>query len=161
MLTSVELMDVPPQPILTVRVTATLEGLGAALGEALARVTNLALAAGAGAGAPVVRRLRRTPEQIEVLAGTCVPDPSRFAAGAEGEPRVERLPGGRVARALYTGAYRDLDKAHRELARWAREQGLEPAGPPWEIHTTGPTDVSDAASAKAQLYLPVRPAKAG
>ena len=67
----------------------------------------------------------------------------------------------RMARALYTGAYRDLDKAHRELARWAREQGLEPAGPPWEIHTTGPSDVSDAASAKAQLYLPVRPAKAG
>ena len=155
MLTSVELMDVPAQPTLSVRLEAAPDALGPALGAALARVMNHVLAQGAGARAPFVRRVRRTADRVEVLAGVCLAAPVEAA----GELELGQLPKARVARALYQGRYADLDEGHRALLSWARDHGLAAAGPPWEIHLTGPTDVSDDAHAEAQLYLPVRPAQ--
>lgn len=153
MLTSTDLLDVPAQPILTLQVRAAPSELGPAIGAALAQVMNAALARGS-AGAAVVRRQRRSAAEVTVLVGVCV-DPGGPAATGPGL-ELHELPAGRVAHGGYTGTYAELDAAHAALADWARSQGLEPAGAPWEVHLTGPTDVSDAAHAEAQLFLPVR-----
>lgn len=44
------------------------------------------------------------------------------------------LPAGRVATTVHRGTYDLLGESHDRLASWAREQGLELAGPRWEIY---------------------------
>ena len=44
------------------------------------------------------------------------------------------LPAGRVVTTVHRGTYDLLGESHDRLASWAREQGLELAGPRWEIY---------------------------
>jgi len=44
------------------------------------------------------------------------------------------LPGGRVARTTLRGSYAEIAAAHDAVIRWCDENGLERAGPRWEIY---------------------------
>ncbi|HEY5116926.1 MAG TPA: GyrI-like domain-containing protein [Nakamurella sp.] len=44
------------------------------------------------------------------------------------------LPAGRVATTVHHGSYDFLGASHDRLVGWVREQGLELAGPRWEVY---------------------------
>lgn len=74
----------------------------------------------------------------------------------EGEVVASTLPGGRVARLTYHGAYDGLGEAWGGLMAWVDEQGLRPAGPVWEVYVSEPTPDSDPSTLRTDLFLPVR-----
>jgi effector-binding domain-containing protein len=52
----------------------------------------------------------------------------------EGDVVASQLPGGEVVRGLYRGDWARLGEGHDAVQRFAAEQGLELAGPRWEIY---------------------------
>lgn len=66
------------------------------------------------------------------------------------------LPGGRVARLVFHGAYDGLGEAWARLVAWVGEQGLAPAGGMWEVYVTEPTPDTDPATLRTDLFCPVR-----
>jgi effector-binding domain-containing protein len=70
-----------------------------------------------------------------------------------GRVRQSSLPGGRVATAIHRGAYSDLAKTHRSVHHFAAEQGLELAGPRWEIYGHW---VPDAAELETEVHYLLR-----
>lgn len=45
-----------------------------------------------------------------------------------------RLPGGKVATTVHQGSYDGLAGAHRAVVQWCADNGLQTAGPKWEIY---------------------------
>jgi effector-binding domain-containing protein len=78
-------------------------------------------------------------------------------ACAEGEPGRTSLPGGQCAVIVHVGPYPELPASWGRLQAWAWDQGLEPAGPPWESYLDNPGLVAPAA-VRTEVVRPVRPA---
>jgi effector-binding domain-containing protein len=74
---------------------------------------------------------------------------------AEFEAPVIRsaLPAGRVAMTIHKGPFTELGAAHGAVLRWCSEQGLQPAGPRWEIY--GHHD-DDPALLQTEVYYVLR-----
>jgi effector-binding domain-containing protein len=47
---------------------------------------------------------------------------------------TSRLPGGKVATAVHRGDYTRLGDTHAAVREYLDAEGLEPAGPTWEIY---------------------------
>jgi effector-binding domain-containing protein len=58
----------------------------------------------------------------------------RRSFSPEGRVVPSRLPGGTVVTTIHRGEYGALGRAHEAVHRFARERGLELAGPRWEIY---------------------------
>ena len=133
------------------RFEVPVDALGAHLGEALSMALNHAISKSGSVRSPFVRRLATEGGRLTVEAGVCVSKP----LPGRGELKGGVLPKCKAACAIWQGAYETLAEGHRALAAWAEEAGHEQAGPPWEIHLSGPTDVSDPAATLSKLFLPV------
>lgn len=68
-----------------------------------------------------------------------------------------RLPGTRVARATYIGAYEGLPDAWRELDAWIKAQGLRPGRSLWESYLRGPESGSLVREWRTELNRPLLP----
>jgi len=134
----------PRQPVLQVRLGADAD-LCTAVAPALDRLLSHVLSAGAGIGPSFLRR-------ADAVVGVCLPAPVEAAEGLEGA----ELPEGKLACAVWTGDFASVPEGLAALEAEARRQGLEPAGAPWEVPLTGPSDVARPEDARTQLYLPVR-----
>jgi len=62
---------------------------------------------------------------------------------AVGRVVPSRLPAGRVATAVHRGDFAGLGRAHEAVNRFAAENGLELAGPRWEIYGHWSADPRD------------------
>lgn len=97
------------------------------------------------------RYLAPPGEMIELEVG--------FAVDAEVQPDgdvvASTLPGGRVARLVYHGAYDGLGEAWGGFLAWVGDQGLTPSGPMWEVYVTEPTPETDPATLQTDLFVPV------
>lgn len=51
-----------------------------------------------------------------------------------GRVKLLATPGGRAATAAHFGEYSCLGETHNEIQRWCKAQGLDLAGPSWEIY---------------------------
>lgn len=80
-----------------------------------------------------------------------------FATDAPIEPvdevAVSTLPGGRIARTVYSGGYEGLGQAWGSLFDWAASNGHEPTGEMWEVYLTMPTPDGDPAANRTELNL--------
>lgn len=65
-----------------------------------------------------------------VEVGVLAPRPFQ----AEGRVIASQLPGGRTAMAIHRGDYAQLGRTHDAVHRFVAAQGLELAGPRWEIY---------------------------
>jgi AraC family transcriptional regulator len=84
-------------------------------------------------GPPITRYTSWGPAMVTIQAGLPV------APGAEGEG----------------GPYDGLADAHAAVERWIDDNGLEPAGGPWEVYLTDPGEVPSPAEWKTEIVWPL------
>ncbi len=142
-----------PQATLTVHLHAPVEGIPAAMAEALPEAWHAAEALGLPpSGPPFARYFSMPPGDVEFEAG--VPTSDRAGAGI-GRAEPGELPGGEVAVGWHVGPYETLDQTYDALARWIGEQGRSPSGPMWEVYWTDPGAEPDPATWRTEVIVPL------
>jgi effector-binding domain-containing protein len=149
----IELKDVEPQPVLSIKTKCKIAEIGPIIKQILPEVFNYLDKRGVHpSGPPFTRYHGFADDEVELEGGFPVAEPQ------QGEGRVEagKLPGGTVARTMHVGPYEDLPKVHDALDRWIEEMGKEPAGPQWERYWTDPGKEPDPAKQETELLWPVK-----
>lgn len=149
---SIERRELPVQTILFVRTTAARHELPNAIAQGVGKVYMHAQTAGAALdGHPFTRYLSAGPGLLEIEVGFRV---AAAAAGADDVASGE-LPAGEAAVAVHAGPYDQLAETYAALERWIAQNGLRPAGAPWEWYVTDPADHPDPADWRTEVYWPV------
>jgi DNA-binding transcriptional MerR regulator/effector-binding domain-containing protein len=76
-------------------------------------------------------------------------------ATAEDRVRVGTLPAARLAVALHTGDFADLDMTYAQLGRHVLDRGIGAAGPLREIYLITPDDTTDPAAMRTEVCWPI------
>lgn len=149
--------ELAAQPVLLVRRRVKRSEIGSAIGEALPHIFMYAQQHGiALAGHPLTR-------YAEVGAGLLTIEPamrvvSRQASNAQAtasEVIEDVLPAGSAATTVHAGPYETLTEAYAALERWIEQNGLRPAGAPWEDYITDPAEFPDPKDWKTEVCWPV------
>ncbi len=149
---SIAKKELSPQPVLVVRRRVKPSEIAATLADALGRVFQHGQRTGAAfAGQPLTRYLEWGPGLITMEAGM----PILALCAGEGDIQADTLPGGLVATTTHAGPYDKLTEAHAAIQVWIEEQGLKPAGAPWESYVTDPADYPDPADWKTEIFWPI------
>jgi effector-binding domain-containing protein len=158
-MTTIEVEQREPQPVLSVRQTVPVAELTQAQGASLYELWRLLSDQGvAPAGPPFVRYHTFGDVETDVEIGVPVGD---AAAGAGRISRGE-LSGGRAVTTVHLGAHDRLSDAYDRIEEWLAKHG-QPAGPAWEVYEwidlTREPDVSSwpaPADWRTQLVQPVK-----
>ncbi|HSV39854.1 MAG TPA: GyrI-like domain-containing protein [Nocardioidaceae bacterium] len=110
------------------------------------------------AGAPYARYHEYGPEQVDIEIG--IPVNAELDdlgdLGSNGIIGVSGLPGGRVARLLHSGPYEQLASAYQRIEGYLAENGVRPAGAPWETYLVMPDAVGgDAERLQTEVCWPL------
>jgi len=157
-------VDVEPQPAVSIRVSLPMENLdlGALYGRSFPLVAQtVGQHGGVPAGAPFGLYHQWGPDVVDVevgfpVAGVVDGLPS-LADAAPGEPGNSSLPGGRVVSATHRGSYARLADFNSQLHTWIEREGLEITGGLWESYVDDPGKVPEA-EVRTEIFWPVAPA---
>lgn len=127
-----ELLELPPQPAVVLRMSVPLGNPGPASRASLSELSRRILAAGGRPAGPAFTRYIRFLEEgrLEVEAGFPVLDSIPIDPPAE----AILLPGGPTASISHCGSYESLPAAHAALDDWLESSARSPAGPRWEVY---------------------------
>lgn len=159
---SISRKSVTEQPVLVQRKRAG-QGpeISKAISEGLGAIFAYAQEHGiAVTGQPFARYLDVGPGSTTLEPGVPVAVPEG-GAGSEGAPddagsvRIDALPGGTAAFTVHQGPYDTLHEAYAALESWMKDESLSPAGAPWEVYVTDPTQVESPEDWKTEVYWPV------
>ena len=127
----IEIVELQPQRVLTVRRKMPQSGLGAFFSELFPRLRSAIVSQGATpAGPPFARYYNSDPAAFDTEAGI----PFRGTVAAASGMRVTTLPGGRAAKTVHVGRYETLSQEYRRIDAWLDEHGLRGADGPWESY---------------------------
>jgi len=150
---TIEVKDVKPQGIVSIRTSCTAASIGNALAEILPEVWRYIRKSGIyPSGPPFTRYHGYTDQLVDLEGGMPVSDP----LPGEGRIKFSELPGGTVVSTMHVGPYEKLPEAHDALHLWMREEGKEPAGPQWEVYWTDPGKEPDPSKRKTELMWPIK-----
>jgi effector-binding domain-containing protein len=156
----VEIQQLDPQPVLSIRATVQIAELAEAMGDRLAALSGYLQQSGARpAGSPFVRYHTFGESETDMEVGIPVVEPvageGRIAAGA--------LPGGPATTTWHLGPHDRLGDAYARLEAGRTAHGREPAGAPWEVYhwinpgqDRGPASSPDPSSWRTQLIQPIK-----
>ena len=134
-----ELVEQPPQPTLSIRSKTNIENLPQELGNAYGAIGQyLGQLGEQPAGAPYAAYFNWDMSNLEVEIGfpvsSTLPDKDEIKSG--------EIPGGRLARCIYTGPYNEIEPAYNALTAWVKEHGYEATGIVYEFYLNDPGEVS-------------------
>ncbi len=147
----IERRDLSPQPILYTSLRAARHELSRAIAEGVGKVFMHAQKAGVALeGHPFTRYTSSGPGLLAIDVGF------QLAAPAPGDGAVEAgsLDGGPAVVAVHGGPYEQLAETYAAIERWMEENGLRPAGAPWEWYVTDPAEHPDPADWRTEIYWP-------
>ncbi len=151
-----EIRIIPDQPVLSLRFRTPLKEMGTNLKRAYQAIFAYLEETGeepAGVPFALYHDQEYRPEDIDTEA--CVP--VKKPLEGKGEVRGYVLKGGRVASAVHSGSYRDIEATHRALTRWFKDQGYRQAGPSREVYLVGMEDAKDPSDLRTEIIYPVEP----
>jgi AraC family transcriptional regulator len=149
---TIERKELQPQPALVVKRRVARSEIAATIAESLGKTFPYALQNGlAIAGRPFVRYSDVGPGLMTMETGTPLAAP---AAGV-GDIEAITLPGGPAAVAVHMGPYDKLQDTYAAIERWMQQQGVRPAGSPWESYITDPAEHPDPATWRTDVYWPI------
>jgi effector-binding domain-containing protein len=156
----VEILQLAPQPVLSIRTTIKTVDLGEAVGERISAIRSYLRQSGAQpAGPPYVRYHTFDEAETDFEFGVSVVEP------VAGEDRITpgELPGGEAATTWHTGPHDKLGDAYGRIAAWLKEHSREPDGAPWEVYywinlsqDHDPSTISDPSSMRTRLIQPIK-----
>jgi effector-binding domain-containing protein len=140
----VERAVVESMPTAVIAAPTTANDLAKTIGRLIDPVRAYIRSSGVTGGRHTVRYegdvQARAGTTIEV--GVLVDRP--FADVSDTGVRCSELPGGFVARTIHVGHFHRIGEAHIAIRQWCADEGLELAGPSWEIYgdwTDDPRDI--------------------
>ena len=142
------LADLQAQPTAAVRGHAPGDGIAGFLGGVFGEVMGTLARQHVTPAGPPYGRYVPTGGGFDVEAGF----PVHAEIRPEGRVEALSLPGGRVARTLHVGSYETVAEAYDAVTAWLTDNGLEPAGAPWESYLDGP----EVAEPRTEIYVPCR-----
>jgi effector-binding domain-containing protein len=134
---------------LTIPRSEMMKVFGPAVGELMAA---LAAQGVEPIGAVFAHHLKMAPDTFDFELGVKVSAPVK----ATGRVKPGWLPGVKVARTVYSGAYEGLPSAWGEFDKWMRANGHEQAEALWELYSVGPQSTPDPASWRTELNRPLK-----
>lgn len=147
-----ELVEQPLQPTLSIRTTTTLKELPQELGRAYAAIGKyLGQLSEQPAGAAYAAYFSWGGENFDVEIGFPV---SKSLPGKD-EINATEIPGGKLARCLYTGPYRKIEPAYTALTKWVEENGYEATGVAYEFYVSDPGEVPEE-ELQTQIVFPLK-----
>lgn len=150
--------EVVPQRVLSIRTLTRPEEIGATVQALLEQVwAYLGEQESVTVGPAIVRYHELGEDQVDLEAGFPVLEtvPERAPI------LVRELPACRAATVMSEGPYDRLPEAYAALEAWMREQGLTPAGPPWEIYWVDGQQARRAEELRTEIVWPVGSSAAG
>ncbi len=134
-----EVVEQPPQPTLSIRTTTHVKDLPQELGKAYGAIDQyLGQLGEQPTGAPYTAYFNMDMSNLEVEIGfpvsSALPDKDEIQSGV--------IPGGKIARCLYTGPYNEIEPAYTTLTTWVKEHGYEATGVAYEFYLNDPGEVS-------------------
>jgi effector-binding domain-containing protein len=148
----IELKELNPQPMMSIRTSCRVAEIGPVLAEILPEVFYYLDKLGVRpAGPPFTRYHSFDGTLCEIEAGMPVSEPQQ----SEGRVVAGELPGGAVAATVHVGPYEDLPAAHDAIDAWIKENGKKSRGPQWESYLTDPGEEPDPQKRETELMWPV------
>jgi effector-binding domain-containing protein len=149
---SIEIHELHPREVATVRVAVPMAELPTAMGEAIGEIESRMAEAGVGiAGPPFARYLSFQPARIEADIGCPVLRPAPHV----GRVFPGQLPGGRVASIVHVGPYETLEHTYEHLQRWLGDAGVQGTGPMWEVYWSDPGAEPDPSTWRTEILVPL------
>jgi effector-binding domain-containing protein len=146
----IELVEVEEASTVVVPLTGATADLPRLLGAAFALSARVVDEDGAEiTGPPFARYYSFEGGRVEAEAGFPYTGELQERLGI----RRSALPGGLMAVTTHAGPYDTLVETYAAAGRWIEEQGLRPAGAPWEVYLSEPD--TDPASWQTLIYQPV------
>jgi effector-binding domain-containing protein len=148
----IEVRDLPAQPAVAIRDTATAKGIGPAMRELYPVVSAFLEKRGVEPAGPSFGVYYTfSEEEVDFEAGFPVSEP------VEGEGRVgaTELPATRAAVTVHVGPYTTIGQAHDALDRWIHEQGKDRPPAVREIYLVGPGDTEDSSAWRTEVVYPL------
>ncbi|MDY6795060.1 MAG: GyrI-like domain-containing protein [Actinomycetota bacterium] len=144
----VEIKDLAPQRVLTMRFHSNVEKIGTDIGTAFAAFFHYLAELGENpAGMPFTlyhldvegefdpREFDSQNIDMEVVV------PTAGLLESNGEIEARELPGGMVAFVMHKGPYKDIEPAYEAIADFVKKNGYRYSGPPREIYFNDPNEV--------------------
>jgi len=148
----IELKELKPQPMVSIRTSCKVAEIGPVLAELLPEVFYYLDKRGVRpAGPPFTRYHSYDGTNCEIEAGMPVAEPQP----GEGRITAGELPGGTVAVTVHVGPYEELPVAHDAIDAWLKENGKKSRGPQWESYVTDPGKEPDPHKRQTELLWPV------
>jgi effector-binding domain-containing protein len=147
----IELVELRPQKVATIRRTVPRTGLGDFFAEVIPKLqAAIAAQGGKPAGPPYGRFYNGDPAAFDTEAGVPFTGPVK----ATGDVGVGELPGGTAAKAVHIGPYDTLPQEYPRIEAWLTENQKSPGSGPWESYVD---DMATTAHAKlrTEVYWPV------
>jgi effector-binding domain-containing protein len=135
-----------------IRLTIPREEIRHVMGPGIGELMAAIAAQGIGPAGPVFSHHRRMdPDIFDFEIGVPVTKP----VTPVGRVKPSQLPGTRVARTVYHGAYEGLGAAWGEFCAWIAAHKHTPAPDLWECYVTGPESNPDPAHWRTELNQPL------
>ncbi len=156
----VEMKQLEPQPVLSIRATVQIVDLAQAQDDRIRALSSYLQQSGAQlAGPPFVRYHTFTETETDLELGI----PMVAPIVGEGRIAASSLAGGPAIITWHIGPHDTLAEAYARMQAWLNEHGREPDGAPWEIYYwidpkqyRGPATWPDPSSWRTQLVQPIK-----
>jgi len=151
----IEVREVDPQLMVSIRTTCQAAEIAAVLQEILPEVYKFLERLGVKPSGPPFTRFHGFDQnRVDLESGLPVSE------SVEGKGRIEpgELPGGTVVTTMHVGPYEKLPEAHDALHVWMRKKNKTPSGPQWEYYWTDPGEEPDPSKRRTELIWPIREA---
>lgn len=134
-----ELIEKSPQPTLSIRTTTSLKDLPQELGKAYQAIGQYLSQLGEQpAGAAYAAYFNWDTDDLDIEIGFPI---SKSLPGKD-EIQATELPGGKLARCLYTGPYNKIEPAYKALTAWVEDNGYQSTGTAYEFYLNDPGEVA-------------------
>jgi effector-binding domain-containing protein len=148
----IDVKDLPAQPAVAIRETATAKGLGPTMRQLYPVVWAFLEKRGIEPTGPSFGLYHTfSEEEVDFEAGFPVSEP------VEGEGRVQatELPATRAAVTVHVGPYTTIGQAHDALHEWMHGQGHDHGPAVREIYLLGPGDTEDSSAWRTEVVYPL------
>jgi len=135
-ISNIEILEIPKQPILSIRVQTSVQDLPKRIGAGYGQMGEYLKKEGKYlSGVPYVAfHSFSDMTDMDVEIGFQIAEP---LSGA-GEIKAGIIPAGKVVSCMYLGPYSQMEPFYNEIMDWIFKNGYEPTFPSYEFYYNGP-----------------------